>query len=79
VLRDVDLGDPAVSGLDGGDAGQGQLLGQAVLQRGEGALGAAPGLGRIGGDMLDAELGQSPADLGQRGPGDLAAGLGREE
>ena len=48
VLGQVDLAQEPVGGLDGGDPGQRQLLGQAVLQRPEGALAAAPGLGRIG-------------------------------
>jgi len=42
VLPDVGLRDPAIGGLEGGDARQGQFLGQPVLQRAEGPLGAAP-------------------------------------
>jgi hypothetical protein len=39
------LGDPAVSGRDGGDPGQGQLIGRAVLEGSEGALGTTARLG----------------------------------
>src|SRR6185312_17237005 len=60
-------------------ARQGQFLGQPVLQRAEGPLGAAPSLGRVGGDMLDAELLEGPADLGQLGLGDGLAGFRRVE
>ena len=49
----------------GGDPGEAQLLGQALLQGPEHALRAAPGLRRIGRDQLDAELRQGPADLGR--------------
>ena len=61
------LGDPAVDRLERrvGEAGQAQLLGQAVLEGAEGAFGAAARLGRVGGDVGDAELGQRPADLGR--------------
>jgi len=41
VLGQVDLAQEPVGGLDGGDPGQRQLLGQAVLQGPEGALAAA--------------------------------------
>jgi hypothetical protein len=71
VLRQVDLAQEAVRGLGRGDAGQRQLLGQTVLQGAEGALGAPPCLGRIGRNVLDAELGERPADLGRLIPGDL--------
>ena len=79
VRRDVDLGEPAVGRLHGRDAGQPQLLGQAILEGAEGPLGAAARLGRVGGDVLDAELGQRPADLRQLLFRDFAAGLGRVE
>ena len=79
MLGQVDLAQEPVGGLDGGDPGQRQLLGQAVLQGPEGALAAAPGLRRIGRDVADAELLQRPADLGQLRLGNLAAGLGGEE
>jgi hypothetical protein len=55
------------------------FLGQAVLQRAEGALGAAPRLGRVGRDVLDAELRERPPDLGRLILGDRRARLGRVE
>src|SRR3546814_9624585 len=61
VRGDVDLGEPAVGRLDLPDAGQPELLGQAVLECAEGPLGETARPGRIGGDVLDAELGQRPA------------------
>ena len=76
VRRQVDLGDEAVGGLDRGDAGQRQLLHQPILQGAEGALGAAARLRRIGGDVLDAELGQRPPDLGRLLPQTLPPATG---
>ena len=66
-------------GLDGGDAGERELLGQAVLEGAERALGTPPRFGRVGRDVLDAELGERPADLGHLILGDLLARLGGEE
>ncbi len=43
VLGHIDVPDEPVGGLDGGDPGQCELLGQAVLKRAEGALRAASG------------------------------------
>jgi hypothetical protein len=63
VLGQVDLLEEPVGRLDGGDAGERQLLGQAVLQRAEGALGAPPRLGRTGREVLAPELGERTADL----------------
>jgi hypothetical protein len=57
---------PFVGGVDLGDPGERQLLGQAVLQRAEEPLRAPARLRRIGGDMLDAELRQRPADAPSR-------------
>jgi hypothetical protein len=79
VVRQVDLGDEPVRFFHGGDPGQLELLDQAVLEGGESALRAAPGLGRVGRDVLDAELGQRPADLGRVVLVDLGAGLGGVE
>ena len=56
-------GDMAVGLFDGGDAGQAQLLGETPLQGGEEALDASPGLGRVGRNVLDAELAERPSDL----------------
>ena len=82
VLGQVGLAQEPVGGLDGGDPGQRQLLGQAILQGPEGALAAASGLRRAalqrdhrsrpwepaaGRDVADAKLLQRPAGLGQLG------------
>ncbi len=79
VLGQIDLLEEPVGGLDGGDPGHRQLLGQAILEGAEGALGSAARFGRVGGDVLDAELRERAADLGRLIPGDLRAGLGRVE
>ena len=68
-----------VGGLDLGDADQRQLLDQPVLQGAEGTLRATPGLRRVGGDVLDAELVQGAPDLAAPILVDLAAGLGGVE
>src|SRR5712691_5691956 len=54
----------AVGGFDRGDLGEPQLRWQAVLQGAEYPFHAAARLGRIGRNVGDAELRQSPADLG---------------
>ena len=59
----IDLADEGVGRLDRGDPGQRQFLDQTILKRPERPLGAAPGLRRIGPDMLDAQLLQRPPDL----------------
>lgn len=69
----------AIGGLDAVDAGQRQFLRQPVLQRPEGAFGAAAGLRRERCDVLDAELCQRPADLGACPRVGLLAGLGGRE
>jgi len=79
MLRDVGLGQPVIGRLDRRDAGQRQFLRQAVLERTERPLRAAPSLRRIGRDVLDAELRQRPTELGRMRPGNLPAGLGRVE
>jgi hypothetical protein len=61
VFADIMLVQPTVGGLDIVGADEPELLGQAILQGAEGALRAAPGLGRVGGDVLDAELRQGAA------------------
>ena len=73
------FGQIPVGGRDGGDPGQGQLLGQAVLQGAEGALGTAARLGRVGRDVADAELRQGAGDLRQPDLVDPPAGLLRVE
>lgn len=53
-----------VGGADGGDPDEPELVHEAALQGAIGALTAPPGLGGIAQDVLDAEPGQGPADLG---------------
>ena len=72
----IDLADEGVGRLDALDDGQGQLLGQAVLQGAEGAFRPAARFGRIGRDMLDPQLRERPPDLGDGARSDLPAGLG---
>ena len=55
VRRPEELLEKAIGLGHGGDPGEAQLLGQALLQGPEHALRAAPGLRRIGRDQLDAE------------------------
>src|SRR4030065_477909 len=50
-----------------GDLMESQFLGQPVLVRAEHPLGAAPGLGGIGGDHLDAHLLHGASELGRLG------------
>ena len=75
--RQVDLPEEAVGLGHLGNAGEPEFLGQAFLQGPEHALGAPPGLGRIGRDQLDVELLKRTADLGRLVLVHRAAGLGR--
>ena len=79
ALAQVDLADEAVGRCDGRDPGKRELLGQPVLEGAERALGAAPRFRGVGRDVLDPELGERPADLGQLILGNLLARLGRDE
>ena len=75
--RGVDVAKEQVGGLDRGDPGQRQLLGQTVLQRLKDPLRATPRLRRIGRDMLDAEMLRAPGRPGSGGRAiDLAAASG---
>ena len=65
VVRQVDLLKEAAGLGHVGDAGEPEFLGQALLHGGEHALRAPPGLGRVGGDVLDAELVKRATDLGR--------------
>jgi hypothetical protein len=56
-----------------------ELVDQPVLQRPEHPFRAPSGLRRISADMLDPELLERPANLGQAIAIDLAAGLGGEK
>jgi hypothetical protein len=67
VVGQIDLAKEPVSGLDGGDPGQRQLLRQAVLEGAKGTLATASGFRRVSCDVADAELLQGPAGLGQLG------------
>ena len=79
VLADIGLGQIAVGGFDGGDPLEPEGRRQALLQGAEQPLHAAAAFGTVGGDVLDPELGQRPADLGRLVLVDFAAGLGRDE
>src|SRR5918911_1120312 len=79
VLGHIDFGQVAVGLLYGVDPGQPQHLRQAALERAEHPLHPAPSLRAVGRDVLDAELLQSPTNLGQLILIDRLAGLGREE
>ena len=79
VVGQVGVCDEAVCGFDRRDPRQRQFLDEAVLEGAEGALGASARLGRIGSDVLDAELVEGAADLGALILGDLAACLGGVE
>ncbi len=79
VVGNEGLGEEAVGPFDRRDAGQCQLLGEPVLQGAEGALGAPARLRRIGRDVLDAELGQGPSELGGLVAVHLATRLGGVE
>ena len=79
VLRHVGLAQISVGRLHIRDAVQRQFLRQPVLQGPEGPLAATPRLGRVGRDMLDAELRERPADLGQPSLVDRLARLRRVE
>src|SRR5258708_36673825 len=75
----MDVADEVVRLLQRRDAGEHQLLGQAVLQRPERPLGATARLGRIGRDVLDTQMLQRSADLRGLILRDLAASFRREE
>src|SRR5262245_5203123 len=55
----------AVGGRQGADAGDAEFVDQAVLEGAIDALTAPAGLGGIAEDVLDAELLEGPADLGE--------------
>jgi hypothetical protein len=50
--------------LQRGGAGEAKFADQTILASAPGALDAALGLRRVGGDLLDAELVESPSELG---------------
>src|SRR5271168_1225033 len=71
----IDLADEGVRRLDIGYAGERELVDETVLKRPEHALRSAPGLRRIGPDMLNPELLERPSHLGGMAAVDLAARL----
>src|SRR5258706_7670210 len=70
--REEALPQVAVGGGHRGDAGEAELVDEAILQGAVDALTAAAGRGRIAEDVFDAQAGEGAADLGQapaiRGP-----------
>src|SRR6516164_2450789 len=76
VLWDVDLPQILVGRRDRRDAVQPQQRRQPLLQGAEHPLHATACFRAVGRDVLDLQLRQGAADLGQVHPVDLAAGLG---
>ena len=64
VVIDAEAGEDLVGGVEIAGLGEAEFADQAVLAGTPGALDAAFGLGRVGGDLLDAEFLQRPAQLG---------------
>ena len=60
VVVGAEAGEDLVGGVEIAGLGQSEFADQAVLAGAPGALDAAFGLGRVGGDLLDAEFFQSP-------------------
>ena len=79
AVGQVGIGDEAVRCLGCCDPRQREFHDRAVLEGSEGALGATAGLGRVGGDVFDAELVQGAPDLGRPVPVHLADGVGGVE
>src|SRR4029453_6827735 len=65
VVGNEALAQIVVGGSEGPDLGDPQLVDETPLQGAVGALAAPAGLGREAHDVLDAEPGQGPADLGE--------------
>ena len=66
-----------VGRLDIGYAGEREFVDEPILKRPERALRTAPGLRRIGPDVLHPELLKRPPHLRRMAAVDLAAGFGR--
>ena len=64
-------------GLERRDPGHAELVDEAALERAVQPLDAAPGLGGVARDVLDAQAGEDPADHGEVGAIHPAAGRGR--
>ena len=76
VVGDEVLAQIGVGRLERGDAGQAELVDEAALQGAIEPLDAAAGLGGVARDVLDAQAGEGPADHGETGAIDRAAGPG---
>src|SRR5271165_4340505 len=64
VVVGAEAGEDLVGGVEIAGLGEAKFADQAVLAGAPGALDAAFSLGRVGGDLLDAEFLESPAQLG---------------
>ena len=64
VVVGAEAGEHVVGGVKVAGLSEAEFADQAVLAGAPGALDAAFGLGRVGGDLLDAEFFQSPAQMG---------------
>ena len=64
VVVGAEAGEDLVGGVEIAGLGEAEFADQAVLAGAPGALDAAFGLGRVGGDLLDAEFFQGAAQLG---------------
>ena len=64
VVVGAEAGEDLVGGVEIAGLGETEFADQAVLAGAPGALDAAFGLGRVGGDLLDTEFFQSPSQLG---------------
>jgi hypothetical protein len=59
-LLGAEAGEDVVGGVEIAGLGEAEFVDQVVLTGAPGALDAALGLGRVSGDLLDAEFLQSP-------------------
>jgi hypothetical protein len=64
VVIGAEAGEDLVGGVEIAGLGQPEFADQAVLAGAPGALDAAFGLGRVSGDLLDAEFFQRPTQMG---------------
>jgi len=70
-FEDVAITSPAIA-TGCGNPGRAQLVDEAILKRAVEPLAAAARLRRVGGNVLDAQLRQGSADLGEAGLVDVA-------
>ena len=64
VIVGAEAGEHGISFCQSGGASEAELADQTVLESAPGALDAALGLGRVGGDLLDAEFVQRRVPVG---------------